>query len=180
MTLIPFPAYVTEPGFPGSLTDHIVFNGSQPPREQQHLQFISNYQGETDYEPLRGHGEGRLTFRSAKVPWRWSWLKEGERYWNYDTEEAFQRSVNGDWGILHQGNEPVDAATLDVFRAEKCALAVTGYFDHLQMRWLPCEPTTEKPSNQSFIRKPETMAFARDNNLPMLVAQCLSAQPLAA
>ena len=144
------PHYPKEPGFPGSFTDVIVRDRPYIEREARRIQFISCYQCETDYHRLHGR-EGRFTFRFGKLPWRWSWLKEGEVYWNFKTEADFQRELNGAWGILHSGTEAVDAETLAVFREECYSLAVTGWFNHGTKAWEICEPTTERQSHRSWV-----------------------------
>ena len=139
--------HVSEPGIPGFLTD-IIERGIR--REYPEILWTVSYQGSTDYEH-RGH---RLEFRWAKVAW-----SLGHR--NYPDEESFNRQHNGDWGMVHWYMcEPVDAATLELFRKEWCPTAVTGYYDHLTDSWIECEPTSEKPSHASWLKKQQMEAVA--------------------
>lgn len=144
------PNYETSPGIPGSITDIIKFDSALPP-ERRRLNFISSYQGQTDYRGL--DGTGRLSFRWGKVPWVWGFQKPGEKYWNYETEEEFQRDINGRWGLLTDGGNPVGPTTLEVFRAEYLSNAVTGYYDHEKKDWVVCGPTTEKRGTASWQRR---------------------------
>ncbi len=117
--------YLTEPGIIGSLTEIIVSKPrKEVARDRKRIRFISSYQGEVDYEM---HGlAGRLHFRWAKVPWGWSW-HQGRRYWNFDSEEEFDRvGPNASWGILHNGGKKVPAEVLEIFRDEHCGDAVMG------------------------------------------------------
>ncbi len=146
------PAYTTEPGIPGDLTDLIVDRtpDCNTPNEARRIPWISSYQGEVDFQVGFGHLNGRrISWRYAKVPWRWSFQREGERYWNFGTEEEFQSQVNGAWGIIHCSANPIDAATLEEFRRYH-PLAVTGYYDHLTRSWVICEPTTQELGTESW------------------------------
>ncbi len=110
------------------------------------LRWTCCYQGEVDYE-RRGI---RLRFRWAKCPWRWSWEKAGQRYWNFATREAFEAEHNGNHGMLTAGSEPVDAETLELFRQRVHSGAVTGFFCHLRQRWVQCKPTARRPGERTW------------------------------
>jgi hypothetical protein len=143
------PKYAIEPGIPGSITDLIQQRHFETPNARRRIRWTSSYQGATDYDSDIGKRR-RLTFRYGKLPWRWSFQKPGEVYWNFASEEEFQHEVNGSWGILHGGSDPVDAETLLAFRELYLPEAVTGYFDHKLKRWVICEPTTQELSNESW------------------------------
>lgn len=155
------PAYQTSPGLSGGLTD-LIEGFHDGDRQLSPIRFISGYQGETDYETRLA--PGRITLRYAKVPWRWSWKQE-ERYWNFDTEAEFQAQVNGAWGILHCGSDPVSPEVLAAFRAHHHPLMVTGFYNHETRLWELCEPSLVKLSYQSWQRTPRYAEFCREHNL---------------
>lgn len=137
----------------------------QIPNDARRIPWISSYQGETDYEVRFGHLNGRrITFRWGKLPWRWSWLKPDQKYWNYDSEELFQREANGAWGILHcMCCNPVNVETLECFRELYVPLAVTGYFDHTTKNWVVCEPTKKELSTETWYRSESYQNFITEN-----------------
>lgn len=141
-----------EPGIPGFLTDIIRGRDdlSLAERDSCPIRWKVSFQGKVDYE-CRGR---RLEFRYAKIAWR-------DGYWNYESEEEFQRQHNGDWGILHNYyGDPVDRETLELFRKYHVPSAVTGYFDHVEKRWLECEPTDQDLSQASWRTYKLTAEFA--------------------
>lgn len=157
------PSYRTDPGTPNSLTQLIIPEGlpNSGPHFAHRLQFISSFQGESDYRDTHATTR-RVTFRWAKCPWIWGFEKPGQKYWNYANEEEFQRDFNGAWGILHEMANPVDAETLEAFRREHLPNAVTGYYDHLKKQWVVCEPTTRKLGTETWELSPEGMQFSAE------------------
>lgn len=113
------------------------------------IRWTSSYQGETDYEDSKGR---RLRFRWGKVPYVWGWERPGERYWNFDSEEEFQRELNGRHGLLLWGVDPVEAETLAEYRQFYRAGAKTGYYDFDQRRYIQCEPTKKRLGTESWER----------------------------
>lgn len=111
------------------------------------LRFRSSYQGEATYHLPDGR---ELRFRWAKVPFRWSFMKPGERYWNFDTQEKFEAEMNGNHGMVTLGTEPVDSDALEAFRREQHAGVRTGFFCHLRHGWIACEPTALRLSQASW------------------------------
>ena len=152
--MLTLPNYPTEPGIVGDLTDLIMDRAENTtPNDARRIPWVSSYQGETDYQPRSGPlRDRRLSFRYAKVPWRWSYQKPNERYWNYETEDRFQREVNGAWGIVHRGANPLDAETLEWFRQEYVPLAVTGYLNFETGLWTVCAPTLQELCTESWRR----------------------------
>jgi len=133
------------PACAGDLYDIIECDGT---RNQERLPYTSSYQGATSY---RWHDQA-LEFRWAKVPWRWSWGKPEDRYWNYVDEGEFQRKgPNASWGIVHRySSNPVWPECLALCREVIDSRIVTGYFDFLAMRWVICEPDVEPLSTNSY------------------------------
>ena len=141
---------VPTPSEPGWFYETIECRPLDPAAPRPHswpLEWTCSYQGESDWS-CRGN---RLRFRSSKCPWRWSFHKEGERYWNYASREEFEAQHNGNHGMVTRGAEPVDQETLDLFRARVHGGAQTGFFCHLRRRWVRCKPTTRSPSHQSWL-----------------------------
>jgi len=55
------------------------------------FRFISSYQGQTDYHPLKPTKVSVcISFRWGRCPWRWSWLTPEQRYWNSRTQPCGQ------------------------------------------------------------------------------------------
>src|SRR5690606_12610719 len=115
------------------------------------FRFISSFQGMIDYS-LFGI-EGRLHFRVAKNPWLYGHERDGKPTWNYKDEETFQRQHNANFGMLPNGNEPVDTETLRLFREHHCPEAKTGHFDHVAGGWVESEPVPQgtQPGHNSWI-----------------------------
>ena len=111
------------------------------------LRWISGYQGEVTYEMPDGT---RYFFRWAKLPWRWDFLTNGQRYWNWDRQEDFEKEMNGRHGLFVRGSEPADPEAFELFRKHFHQDAKTGWFDHATKQWVICEPTTANPSHDSW------------------------------
>jgi len=109
-----------------------------PDGKPRTFSFISAYQGMFDYR--HASLEGRLHFRASRCPWLWGYEKNGVSVWNYANAEEFDRQHNGNHGMLTHGNEPVTVEVLAAFQAEQFPMAKTGYFDHLTMSWVECDP----------------------------------------
>lgn len=147
MMLAQLPNYPLRPtSCPLDLYDIIECRRIQTLPHQSRASFRSSYQGESSYN----YEDYTLRFRYAKVPWRWSWLKPDERYWNFDNEGLFQREINGAWGIINRSGNPVTPECLDVCREEIDIQIVTGYFDQVAYQWVVCEPTHELLGTRSY------------------------------
>lgn len=121
--------------------------GVRPRPEHLVIPWTSGYQMETDYEFRPTYTGDKLTFLWAKRAW--DFRGDGTRYWNWPTEEDFEREGNGRWGMLLRCTNPVDAETLEIFHREHCATAVTGWLDYQTGSWIECEPTSERLGTQS-------------------------------
>jgi hypothetical protein len=148
--------------------------------------FISAYQGMFDYR--HASLDGRLHFRASRCPWLWGYEKNGVPIWNYANKEEFDRQHNGNHGMLTHGNEPVSIEVLAAFQAEQFAMAKTGYFDHLTMSWVECDPISSAviessaPGHLSWIaahanHTEKAIAAATSNPTPAAraeLAECLA------
>jgi len=129
--------------------------------EKPSFRFQSSFQGEIEYELApKLWKEEKHTFQTERnhhhrIQYRYATLNFdykpfGEKYWNYQNEEEFERKFNSTHLLLRNRQEPVSKAILEAFQNEVDEKAQTGFYCHIRNRWIKCKPTHKNPSRKTY------------------------------